>query len=87
MITKIAKSKKYKKMSDETMLDKSGIGHKVGFLAYWLIDLLWTLHPLFYCINTQIPKKQNYKKREKLPSFHLFRKLFIMNMEFKFPIQ
>ncbi len=38
-------------MSDETILGKFGIGHKLGLLAYWLIvDFL----PIFYCINTQI---------------------------------
>ena len=76
-------------MMNETILGKFGIGHKmgIGLLAYWLIGLLWTLQPVFYCINTQIPKKQNYKKTEQLPSIHLLRKLFIMNVEFKFPIR
>ena len=77
-------------MRDETIIGKFGIGHKVGLLAYWhigllaywLIGLLWTLQPIFYCIIKQIPKNT-----KKLQSFRLFRKLYIMNVEFKFPIR
>jgi hypothetical protein len=54
----------------------------IGLLAYWLIGLLWTSFPIFYCINTQIPKNP-----KKIQSIHLLRKLYIMNVEFKFPIQ
>ena len=38
-------------MRDETILDKFGIGHRVGLLAYWLIGLLayWLIGLLAYC--------------------------------------
>ena len=38
-------------MSDETIIGKFGIGHRVGLLAYWLIGLLayWLIGLLAYC--------------------------------------
>ncbi len=35
-------------MIDETLLDKFGIGQRMGLLVYWLIGLLWTLLPIFF---------------------------------------